>query len=218
VSNPLRWLLAAAILSTGLANAAPAWADDEASEYKVVDRQGPRPDWASRGGTSFESKGKSLFVIEQIDQKNLTMAQQRGQLLAAANIRDSIITEIQTKAGWVASATSKKESTDEGNTQESKDESAERFERYARSAKLHLPGISVEGNYWERVRQQGKATTSFKVYTLVSIPTKFLHKAQTEAARAALGLADEPEEKQGLKAYLDSRMHDSEAAGGEHDE
>lgn len=176
---------------------------------EILDRSGDKPAWADTSRKPAATSKKTYHVVQLIDQRNLDTGKRTAALQAAAEIRNSIIMKIKTEAGFAGTESESLSDDGEETTENYKRERTSKHLEVAIGKAIHLPGITTEGVYWEKLMVTtagGKKVPGYKVWVLTSIPTKVLHKAQNDAARAALGEIEDPTAKSSLQEFLKENM------------
>ena len=172
----------------------------ESGAPKVVDQSGPRPEWASSDNDAYVQEGKAFYRVILDNQNNLTRGMDLAKNRGFAAIRESVLLKIGSAFG-VSSSYKSTEADDEG-ADEAPDSAA--MQQLATIAKgVHLPGVKQEASWWEKTmvaKEDGTVKPAYKIYVLVSIPTKFLNKAQNDAAKAAMGYANKTKNSAAKKA------------------
>ncbi len=187
---------------------------DESGKPKIVDMSGPRPEWVGSDNDSYTQEGKAFYRVALDNQNNLTRGMDLAKNRGFAAIRESVLLKIGSAFG-VASSYKSTEGDDEG-ADEAPD-SAAMHELSSIAKAVHLPGMKQEASWWEKTmvaKDDGTVKPAYKIYVLVSIPTKFLNKAQNDAAKAAMGYASKTKNTAAKKA-LEESMDDMKGTDGE---
>ncbi len=171
--------LAAAVLLLSGFKAEPQ--PDPAANAKptIIDVSGPRPEWICADVDTYAQDEKAYYRVVLVDQRDLGRGMEAAKARGFRAIRESVMVEIGS-AFEVRTDAVKTELT-----------------QIAKG--LELPGLKQEASWWEKTLsrdEDGELVPAYKIYVLVSIPEKYLTKAQERAARAALGVATRTRDKQ----------------------
>jgi hypothetical protein len=210
VTHALLASMAICAMSGFVADPKPKVMDDQGTP-RVVDTSGPKPEWVSADQDSYTQEGKTFYRVVLDNQKNLSRGMELAKNHGFRAVRESVILKIGSAFGMNETYSSNN-NDDESST--SAPESAVHTEMAQIAKGIPLSGMKQEASWWEKTllrTPDGEVQPAYKIYMLVTIPTKFLNKAQMDAAKAAMGLADRTQNThahQALQQAMDELKQD----------